>query len=405
MARELTEDQLKDAPRTSAASPGENPGRIAIPTRTSSERSRVRQRATSELSSDDAPALEDVIDLDDDGEEARFLRTERRVPVRRTTIARKTVSKLKLACVLAVIVVALGGMTYALKDYATHSWRFRIASTDNVTLTGVNNASRTQVMEVAGADVTRNIFSVSLDERRQKLEQIPWVESATVMRVLPNRLAVEIRERVPVAFAQVGSRVNLIDANGVVMGMPANKQTKYSFPIIRGITDTEPLSSRAAAMRIYNRMAKDLDSGGPNAEYTKQVSEVDLGDPEDVKVTTTPPREARVGGPGMARQDGGTLLIHLGNADYLLRYKLYVDHIGEWRKQFPNLQSVDLRYEGQIVVNPDAARPVPAPRLIEAAAPVAEAKPVKAAVVTKKANAHRGGAEARRKTRRHVKKA
>jgi cell division protein FtsQ len=259
-----------------------------------------------------------------------------------------------------------------------------------VTISGVNNASRAQVMEVAGADVGRNVFHVSLDERRRQLEQIPWVESATVMRVLPNRVAVNIRERVPVAFAQVGSRINLIDANGVVMGMPANRQTKYSFPIIRGITDTEPLSSRAAVMRIYNRMAKELDSGPEAEHYTRQLSEVDLGDPEDVKVTTN--------------EDGGTLLIHLGNADFLPRYKLYVDHVGEWRKQFPNLQSVDLRYEGQIVVNPDAARPAPAPRLIEGATPVAVAKPVKAVAKAAKANPHHGDTETRRKPKRRVRR-
>jgi cell division protein FtsQ len=48
-------------------------------------------------------------------------------------------------------------------------------------------------------------------------------------------------------------------------------------------------------------------------------------------------------------------MIHLGNSDFLTRYKLYVTHIAEWRQQFQNLQSVDLRYEGQVVVNPDQA--------------------------------------------------
>jgi cell division protein FtsQ len=46
-------------------------------------------------------------------------------------------------------------------------------------------------------------------------------------------------------------------------------------------------------------------------------------------------------------------VVHLGASDFLQRYKLYVGHIAEWRQQFPNLQSVDLRYEGQVVVNPD----------------------------------------------------
>jgi cell division protein FtsQ len=49
-------------------------------------------------------------------------------------------------------------------------------------------------------------------------------------------------------------------------------------------------------------------------------------------------------------------MIFLGSSDFLARFKLYVGHVAEWRQQFQNLQSVDLRYEGQIVVNPDATR-------------------------------------------------
>jgi cell division protein FtsQ len=308
-------------------------------------------------------------ELDDlDSEEAQFLRTNRRVPVRRSPIPKKAASWLKIAGMLAVVVVLAAGLRLWAISYAQHSWRFRIESSDLVEITGVRNASRAHVMEVAGADIGRNIFFVPLDERKKQLEQIPWVEHASVMRLLPNRLSFTVEERTPVAFAQIGSRINLIDANGFVMGMPANRQTKYSFPVIRGIAETEPLSSRAAAMKIYNRLVSELGSDGAQGEgagangsssaessgsvngginastngptnYVRQLSEVDLSDPEDVKVTANDP--------------GGTMVVHLGAQDFLARYKLYVTHIAEWRQQFQNVQSVDLRYEGQVIVNPD----------------------------------------------------
>jgi cell division protein FtsQ len=285
------------------------------------------------------------LDLDDlDSEEAQFLRTQKRVPVRRSAIPKKAASQLRIAGTIAAVVVVCGGLSAWAYSYGMTSWRFRIHSSDSVEISGVHNASRAHVMEVAGADIGRNIFYVPLDERKKQLEQIPWVEEASVMRLLPNRIAVAIRERTPVAFAQIGSRISLIDANGVVMGMPADRKTKYSFPVIRGIAETEPLSSRAAAMKIYNRLVSELGatdgesaSSGPN--YVKQLSEVDLSDPENVKVTANDP--------------GGTMVVHLGKEDFLPRYKLYVTHIAEWRQQFQNVQSVDLRFEGQVVVNPD----------------------------------------------------
>ncbi len=318
----------------------------------SRSRSSADRRAIA-MDDDDSELLinREDLDLDLDGEEAQFLRTNRRVPVRRNAIPKKAASQLKIAGVIAAVVVGCGGLSAWAYSYGMTSWRFRIQSSDAVEITGVKNASRAHVMEVAGADIGRNVFFVPLDDRKKQLEQIPWVQEATVMRLLPNRIAVTIHERTPVAFAQIGSRISLIDANGVVMGLPANRQTKYSFPVIRGITDTEPLSSRAAAMKIYNRLVGELgaaesegaSSSGTNGgtNYVKQLSEVDLSDPENVKVTANDP--------------GGTMVVHLGKEDFLPRYKLYVTHIAEWRQQFQNVQSVDLRYEGQVVVNPDKA--------------------------------------------------
>src|SRR5258708_17122201 len=275
-------------------------------------------------------AREDIsaraIDLENDTE-TQFLRAEKRVPVRRGTLAKQTASRVKIALKLASVTALLGGLTVAAYAYGIRSGRFRIESSDSIEISGVHNASRVQVMEVAGADIGRNIFFVPLDERKRQLEEIPWVESATVMRLLPNRLAITVQERSPVAFVQLGSKISLIDANGVVMGLPANKQAKYSFPVIQGITDTEPLSSRAAVMKIYNRLIRDLDSDAsgavgqsvatdearhsvaPNeARHSNELSEVDLSDPEDVKVTANDP--------------AGTLAIHLASTDFLAGYNL-----------------------------------------------------------------------------------
>jgi cell division protein FtsQ len=329
-----------------------------------SSRTRPSDRRVIAMDDDDSELLinREDLDLDLDGEEAQFLRTNKRVPVRRNAIPKKTASQLKIAGVIAAVVVGCGGLSAWAYSYGMSSWRFRIQSSDAVEITGVKNASRTHVMEVAGADIGRNVFFVPLDERKKQLEQIPWVQEATVMRLLPNRIAVTIHERTPVAFAQIGSRISLIDANGVVMGLPADRKTKYSFPVIRGIGDTEPLSSRAAAMKIYNRLVSELSapngesessSSSPNGgtNYVKQLSEVDLSDPENVKVTANDP--------------GGTMVVHLGKEDFLPRYKLYVSHIAEWRQQFQNVQSVDLRYEGQVIVNPDKPAEAEKPKTSE----------------------------------------
>src|ERR1700724_1814541 len=144
-----------------------------------------------------------AIELDDE-DDAQFLRTPRRGPVRRSPLPKKTENQVKKALIIATVLVLLCSAALATYRYGLHAWRFRIDSSDNIEITGVQNAARAQVMDVVGADIGRNIFFVPLDERKKQLEGIPWIESATVMRLLPNRIAIHVQERTPVAFVQIG---------------------------------------------------------------------------------------------------------------------------------------------------------------------------------------------------------
>src|SRR5271157_4510681 len=292
--------------------------------------SSVRKR-----SYDESPLDARMLDLDDEAE-SPFLRGQKRV--RRSALPRKAASRIKSALVLVLVAGCAGLIWVTFHQYATQSWRFRIDSSDNIAVSGSKNASRSQVLEMMASDIDRNIFFVPLDTRKKRLEQIPWIQSASVMRLLPNRLRVVIKERTPVAFVEINAHIELIDEHGVILEPPANSQARYSFPVIVGMSDTEPLSTRAARMKKYMQLMKELDAGG--ARYSGDLSDIDLSDPDDVKATVTDPH--------------GAVLAHLGSSNFLERFKIYVTHVQEWRAQFQKLQSVDLRYEHQVIVNPDA---------------------------------------------------
>src|SRR3989441_13063410 len=306
-----------------------------------------------------------LLDLDAE-EESPFLRGQKRVSVRRGSLPKKTAARLTWA-VLGIAVVFLSGIAVAsLYHYGERSWRFRVESSDDIEIDGTQNVSRAQVMEVMGGDIGRNIFFVPLDQRKKQLEQISWVESASVMRFAPNRLRIEIHERTPIAFARVGSKILLTDSAGTLMELPTKK--KYSFPVIIGMNAGEPPSTRSARMKIYNDVVSQLDSGG--AHYSQDLSEVDLSDPDDVKV--------------LANNRDGEVLVHLGSSNYLERYKIYVAHVREWRQQFDKLESVDLRYDRQIIVNPDLQGTAKQPPISSDAAKKAMASGVKpAALITR----------------------
>ena len=237
------------------------------------------------------------------------------------------------------VLIVLGGFATScilLKNFLEHDPRFRIAGIDSIQATGLSQVSRRDILPVFGADIGRNIFFIHLSDRRKQLEQIPWIERATVMRILPNQIQVVVKERTPVAFVRLGSDIELVDANGVVLSMSPEAMTNhhYSFPVVTGIDPRDPLPSRRARMAVYQRLIGDLDSTGQH--LSQQISEIDLTDPEDARV--------------LMPEQGADILAHFGDDQFLERYQRYKAHIAEWRQQYPHLSAVDLRYDNQVVL-------------------------------------------------------
>ena len=233
----------------------------------------------------------------------------------------------------------LGAVTFlgiTVRTFLERDARFRIAGAANIQATGLTQVSRADMLPIFGEDIGRNVFFVPLSERRKQLEQIPWVEHATVMRVLPDQIRVALVERQPVAFTRVGQQIGLVDGDGVLLSMPAAAmaQHHFSFPVVTGIDPGDPAASRQARMAVYGRLMSELDSSGQR--LSQQISEVDLTDAEDARV--------------LMPEQGADILAHFGQDHFVERYQRYKAHIAEWRQQYPNLAGVDLRYDQQVVL-------------------------------------------------------
>ncbi|MGH9588199.1 MAG: cell division protein FtsQ/DivIB [Acidobacteriaceae bacterium] len=237
-----------------------------------------------------------------------------------------------VACAVAAVVMA----ALAVRDYFEHDARFRIDTSSSIQTVGNSELTREQLLSVFGADIGRNIFYVPMAARRAALEQIPWVEHATVMRILPDQLRVAVRERVPVAFVRVGDKIKLVDAAGVILDMTPEMMAErhFSFPVVTGIKAEDPLPVRAARMELYEKFIHVLDGDGRT--FVANLSEVDLSDPEDVRVTVP--------------VKSSDLLLHFGDKNFLARYKIFESHLSAWEQQYPQLAAVDLRYDSEVVL-------------------------------------------------------
>jgi hypothetical protein len=84
-------------------------------------------------------------------------------------------------------------------------------------------------------------------------------------------------------------------------------------------------------------MLSEIEAGLPT--YTQKISEVDISDPENLKIILV----------------DDTAEVYLGGGDYLTRFRTFMNNQGEYQKlksQFSEFASIDMRYKDQIVYTP-----------------------------------------------------
>lgn len=86
-----------------------------------------------------------------------------------------------------------------------------------ITARGVSHSSEDEVLSAVGPVIGTSIVHFDADRARASVEQIGWVRSAAVSRLLPNTIHVSVRERTPAAVWQLSGALHLIDDTGAVI--------------------------------------------------------------------------------------------------------------------------------------------------------------------------------------------
>jgi cell division protein FtsQ len=239
-------------------------------------------------------------------------------------------SKLRTLLIAALCAVAAVALLYLAAGYFRTNPRYQLAA---IELRGEKHLAKSEVEAVFRPDEGRSIYSIPLDERRRQIEEISWVHHAAVSRVLPGEIWVRVEERVPVAFLWSPRGASLIDGEGVALDTPP--ATYFNLPVVRGVTLRETDDVRRAKLRRLVSFMETVKGISPSG--AEQVSEVNLADPRNLRAIVS--------------QDDNSVLLHFGDELFAERFQTYQTHIGEWRRQFTDMQSIDLRYEGQAVIH------------------------------------------------------
>lgn len=129
------------------------------------------------------------------------------------------------ACFLAASLV-YGAFIGGHLDSVKRSLRFGVATisgfvgltVETVTLTGRKRASDAELLAALNINRGDSMLKFDADEARARLEKIGWVSRASVHRLFPNTVLIDIEERRPFAIWQRGGRLSIIDEKGVPLG-------------------------------------------------------------------------------------------------------------------------------------------------------------------------------------------
>ena len=274
-------------------------------------------------------------------EEPKYLRRQKPVEIRKRKFSRKTWPLYRRVLAGGIAALAGGLLLYEAGHYFLFSPGVMLERADQIEIAGNRFVPRDAIVEKFSADMGRSVVRISLGERRKALESLPWVEQAGVQRVLPNRIRVEITERTPVAFLRTANELSLVDAYGMILERPV--EGEFRFPVVSGINESVPRDVREQRMKLYVRFMKEIELARPGAD--DHISEVDLSDGSDVRATLT--------GLGAAPGNSSPILVHFGDSDFSNRYHLLAENVDQWRASAGRVDSVDLRFARQVVVNPE----------------------------------------------------
>jgi cell division protein FtsQ len=265
--------------------------------------------------------------LTDYGQRSALLARQRVGHVRRPRPERRGRARRALVALAAVLAILAGGAAGV--RWLLTSERFAIRS---IEVRGASRLAPEQVVAATGLAAGTNLWRVNPDAVVGRLQAIPEVRRAEIIRELPNRLTVVIEERRP--FTLVASaRLHWLDEDGRLLG-EAGHAVAPAVPVISGLTDEELAAMRTAPSpraRAAVTLIRTLLRAG--SALAGEISEIDM---------------SRREGPVLYTVDG--IEVRLGSEDWAERLARLEGVLAQVAAQGEPVRTIDLRFRDQVVL-------------------------------------------------------
>jgi cell division protein FtsQ len=259
----------------------------------------------------------------------RFHRAHVKPARRRAAWRRVVVAAVKYALVLGL--VAVGVVKVA--AFVSTSPLLGIA---RITVTGNQRVPSETVVALLNGLEGQNIVFADLDRWRAAVLESAWVKDATLHRSLPATIEVQVLERTPIAIGRIGGRLYLVDETGATIDEYGPHYGNLDLPIVDGLSSSsDSRTADADRAALAARLIVDLRR---KPAVVERLSQVDVSDLHNATVLLT--------------DDGAELRV--GDSHFLERVESFISLSAALRQRVPDIDYVDLRFDGRVYVRPSA---------------------------------------------------
>jgi len=233
----------------------------------------------------------------------------------------------RVTWILAAVALLAGaglGVSWLLR-----SPRFAVAGVDVV---GQSRLSREEIETAAGIAPGTNLFALDTGAVVARVEALPLIRRAEVVKSLPNHVTLAVEERRPFTLVHAG-KLHWIDEGGMDLGSES-KAVAVAEPVLSGFSaeelgrreadPSERVALGIALLRLLQRF---------EAPLVRQISEIDM---------------SRAEGPVLYTVDG--VEVRLGMEDWEARIGRLQGVLAQLGASGEMVTSIDLRFRDQVVL-------------------------------------------------------
>ncbi len=238
---------------------------------------------------------------------------------------------------LLVVAAIVGGGLLALHRAQASEYGCQRFQAAHLEFEGIANLNRPSIEGLVKRALGRNLILADLDHVRRVVESEPWVESATIRRILPDRVVIHIQERKPVAVAAIDEELYLVDSTGIVLDRFGARYGDLDGPIVKGLKNVALENAREdnlQRIQLYMRIVEDL-SGSPQ-RLLQSVSEIDVSIPR--RVAVIPAEEA--------------IPVYVGDERFRERYERFLacrTIYNQLKDRYPRIEYIDVTFPDKVI--------------------------------------------------------